>query len=342
MKSIEVPTPESAHSRNGRFRNLHGFRISTPMKGENSLIAFAKLIFGFVMARSPRDRLPCVKLNKQQYEHFHDHDVLMTWLGHSTVLIKTGNKTILADPIFSKRASFLSFLGPKKFDTRIEYTLEDLPPIDVVVISHDHYDHLDYDTVIGLKDAVGLFLVPLGVKAHLLRWGVAADRVLALAWYEERMVDDLRFVFMPTRHFSGRSITDRMSTLWGAWIIKNGDRSIYFGGDSGYFDGFGKAGDQFGPFDVAFIECGAYNERWSQVHLFPEQTVQASIDLKASVLMPIHNSKFILSTHPWFEPLDRVLAESIRKNVVLATPKIGENFSLNPHIPQSRWWKGLR
>lgn len=312
------------------------------MEGENSMIAFAKLVYGFMVARSPRGKLPCVKLNKQQYEQIHGHGVLMTWLGHSTVLIKTGNKIILADPIFSNRASFLSFLGPKKFDTRIEYTVEDLPPIDVVVISHDHYDHLDYDTVIRLKDAVGLFLVPLGVKAHLLRWGVAADKVAELGWYEERTVDDLRFVFTPTRHFSGRSITNRMSTLWGAWVIKNRERSIYFGGDSGYCDVFKKVGEKFGPFEIAFIECGAYNEKWSQVHLFPEQTVQVAIDLKASVLMPIHNSKFILSTHSWFEPLDRVLAASIRNNVVLTTPKIGENFSLNPHIPQNRWWKGLR
>ncbi len=332
---------KSNNFKDGKFQNLVETNMSMSRSDRNFFELLREFYFSDKLKRSPQEPLPNLSLDKEIYQKEEIDDFLVTWLGHSILLIKSGDKTIIVDPVFSKRSSPFEFLGPKRFPYEREYELTDLPKIDIVLISHDHYDHLDYKSIIELKDRVEKFYVPLGVGAHLLKWGVAENKITEFDWYEKSSFGELGFVFTPTRHFSGRGLNDRMATLWGGWIIQNNEKRIYLGADSAYFKEFKKIGEEFGPFEIAFIESGAYNKNWPDVHMFPEETVQTAIDLKAKILMPIHNSKFDLSLHPWKEPLERVSEEASRRELMLASPMIGESFFSNLEIPQKHWWVDL-
>ncbi|WP_283131909.1 MBL fold metallo-hydrolase [Enterovibrio norvegicus] len=258
-------------------------------------------------------------------------------LGHSSVIMKLDGKLVMADPVFSERASPVQFLGPKRFhDTPI--SLEALPDIDVVVISHDHYDHLDKHSVKTLASKVGMFLVPLKVGQVMRDWGVSAEKITELDWWESETVNGIAYTLTPTQHFSGRGLTDRDSTLWGSWVIKSSENNVYFSGDSGYFKGFKEIGDRFGPFDLTMIETGAYNTLWSHIHMFPEQSVQAHVDLKGKVMMPIHNSTFDLSMHDWDEPLEKSLRIATERGVTLVSPEIGQRLEVGEVLPVVNWW----
>ncbi|MBE1273605.1 MBL fold metallo-hydrolase [Enterovibrio baiacu] len=258
-------------------------------------------------------------------------------LGHSSVLMKLDGKLVMADPVFSERASPVQFFGPKRFhETPI--SLEALPDIDVVVISHDHYDHLDKHSVKTLESKVGMFLVPLKVGQTLREWGVSADKITELDWWESKTVNGIAYTLTPTQHFSGRGLTDRDSTLWGSWVIESSEKKVYFSGDSGYFEGFKEIGERFGPFDLTMIETGAYNTLWSHIHMFPEQSVQAHIDLNGKVMMPIHNSTFDLSMHDWDEPLEKSLRIANERGVTLVSPEIGQRLEVGEVLPVVNWW----
>lgn len=296
------------------------------------------------------------------------------WLGHSTVLFRAEGKTLITDPVFH-RASPVP-LGGKPFAMTHSPRVADLPFIDVVLISHDHYDHLDHKAIKQLvqQNKAGHFYVPLGIKAHLIRWGVASDKITEFDWYEEITLsennptklnpsnpalvgksaqnkrqlttNELRLVFTPTRHFSGRRITGHRTTLWGSWVAQSSELNVYFSGDGGYSSEFATIGERFGPFDIAFMEDGAYNERWRDVHMLPEESAQAGFDLKTKVLLPIHWGKFDLSTHHWREPVQRMKQAVANGNatmpdslqIKLATPRIGEVFNLY-HLPSEDWWE---
>jgi len=184
-------------------------------------------------------------------------------------------------------------------------------------------------------------LVPLGNKAHLLKWGVTDDKIEEFDWYDNFSYENIDFTFTPTRHFSGRALRDRFATLWGGWIIKSESNNFYISGDGGYFDEFKKIGEKYGPFDIVFIENGAYNPRWKNIHLFPEQGVQASLDVQAKVALPIHWGKFSLSTHSWSEPIERFVKEAEARNLTIATPLIGQTFIIDGDIPSEYWWENL-
>jgi L-ascorbate metabolism protein UlaG (beta-lactamase superfamily) len=255
----------------------------------------------------------------------------------------------MTDPVFNRASPLPSFnsnsksnfFNGKPFEFENPILIDDLPKVDVVIISHDHYDHLDSKAIKELSDLVDYFIVPLGVGAHLERWGVSKNKITELDWYESNNYKDIEFTFAPSLHFSGRGVFNGNSTLWGSWIVKSKSLSAYFSGDGGYSETFKKLGEEYGPFDIAFIENGAYNVDWSNVHMYPDEAVQASIDLKAEILFPIHWSKFDLSIHPWDEPIIRITKEAAKKNVNLATPMIGEVFELNA-IPKKSWWEKLR
>jgi len=271
------------------------------------------------------------------------------WLGHSTVLMKTEGLVVMTDPVFNRASPLPSFnsksksnfFNGKPFTFENPVVIDDLPKVDVVIISHDHYDHLDSKAIKDLSNLVDQFFVPLGVGAHLERWGVNKNRITEYDWYDSMDYKNIKFTFAPSLHFSGRGVTNGNSTLWGSWMIKSKTLSAYFSGDGGYSETFKKLGNEYGPFDIAFIENGAYNVDWSNVHMFPDEAVQASIDLKAEVLFPIHWSKFDLSVHPWDEPIIRITKEAEKKNVNIATPMIGEVFELSS-IPKKPWWEKLR
>lgn len=284
----------------------------------------------------PPGKQPGAPLPSQPLQADQLHNGSFAWLGHSTVLFKTADKVFITDPVFY-RASPIP-LGGRPFPMRHVPRIADLPPIDAVLISHDHYDHLDYRAIQALDSKVGHFFVPLGVKAHLQRWGVRDEKITELDWHESATLGAVRVTLAPARHFSGRGLNNRGSTLWGSWVVKSPELSLFFNGDSGYGKHFADIGAQYGPFDLAFIENGAYNPNWALIHMVPEQSVQAALDVGAKAVVPIHWAKFDLSYHPWKEPIQRFITAAKESPLHVATPQIGQIFGLM-HIPQTPWWE---
>lgn len=333
-KPDEDSTQRMTNSKNfsdGKFSNLVSTQVSTSSgRGKIS-------IFDWIFP--PDGKNPAKPLPSESFDRNSFTEGKFVWLGHSTLLMKTSGVVIMTDPVFN-RASPVVLIG-NPFSLQNPIAIDDLPAVDAVIISHDHYDHLDYQAIKDLSERVDRFFVPLGVKAHLQRWGVTGERISELDWYESELYRGLKLTLAPARHFSGRRFSNRNETLWGSWVIDSKALKAYFSGDGGYSETFKIIGDKYGPFDIAFMENGAYNLNWANSHMMPEQTVQASIDLNARVLFPIHWSKFDLSIHPWDEPAIRITAEAKRRDVTVATPLIGEVFDLEK-LPQVHWWEALR
>jgi len=281
--------------------------------------------------KNPTKPLPTVQLNNQPFV-----DGSFVWLGHSTVLFSLDGQTLLTDPVFY-RASPVP-VGGAPFAQTNPTAISDLPDIDAVLISHDHYDHLDYQAIQELAPRVKQFMVPLGIKAHLQRWGIPDSKIQEFDWFEDANVGSVKITFTPSRHFSGRGLFDRFKTLWGSWVVQAHAGSVYFSGDGGYSPSFAEIGAQFGPFDMAFLEDGAYNQDWSQIHMYPEESVQAAIDLNARILLPIHWGKFDLALHDWTDPIERITAEGFKRGVQVTTPKIGQVFQPES-APSEPWWR---
>lgn len=260
------------------------------------------------------------------------------WFGHSSFLLKAKSGTILFDPTFS------GYAGPfpgmiTAFEGTNHYTVKDLPPIDVLVISHDHYDHLDYTTVRQLRKKVKRVIVPIGVGSHLLHWGYKPEQITELNWHDFVQVNDsLRITATPAHHRSNRTFTQR-KTLWSSYVIQAGSYKIYFSGDTGYSKHFDLIGKRYGPFDLAMLECGQYNVKWPQSHLFPWQTARAAQDLKTRVMVPIHWGKFAESTHPWDEPVELLLKSADSLGIAVSVPFIGQPVVVGDTIVQEPWWR---
>ncbi len=307
----------------GKFKNPEP---TSMMTGDNSM--FSSLVEWIKGPENGKpEKLTTKAFDKNAFVSKNDSTFKMTWLGHSSVLINTGSQIILTDPVFSKYASPLPFTN-KSFVYSNEYTAADMPAIDVVLISHDHYDHLDYKTIKELDPKVKYYYVPLGVEAHLMRWGVRSDKIVVADWWNEFAVaDDLKLVATPARHFSGRGFT-RNTTLWCSWVIQSPMGSLYFGADSGYGSHFKEIGEKYGPFDLTMIECGQYNANWANIHAMPEESVQAHKDLKGEQMMTIHWGKFQLALHSWTDPIERARVAAHKEGVDLMEPMIGDIFQI--------------
>ena len=288
-------------------------------------------------ARTPDRQLPVKAVNLSHFTNTNRKQLNVTWLGHSSLMINIDGYKVLTDPVFEKR---VSIFGPTRFNGEVPLDIREVPPIDAVIISHDHYDHLNKYSVQQLKDKTRQFIAPLGVGARLVKWGVSAEKIVELDWWEEyRFNKELMFAATPAQHFSGRGLTDRNKTLWASWVVQSSFHTVFFSGDTGYFDGFKQIGQTYGPFDMTFMECGAYDESWAQVHMFPEQTVQAHLDLGGKVLHPIHWGTFNLALHPWYEPMERLTAAAESANVQFATPIVGDTILYGEDLPITRWWE---
>ncbi|GHA56204.1 L-ascorbate metabolism protein UlaG, beta-lactamase superfamily [Pontibacter akesuensis] len=320
----------SPNFRNGSFQNL----TETPMQAEDaSMVGMLFSFFNKPKNTSPSTPIPFVTSDLKAAG---TESPSIYWFGHSSYLIKTKAYNVLVDPVFSGYASPVSFMV-KAFEGANTYAASDMPQIDVLVLTHDHYDHLDYNTISALKDSVAHFVVPLGVGAHLEDWGVAESKITELDWWETANYKELTFTATPARHFSGRGLA-RGKSLWTSYVLQMPKHKIYIGGDSGYEEHFKEIGSKFGSFDLAILENGQYNKNWPYIHMMPEQVVQAAKDLQAEVLFPVHSGKFALALHAWNEPLQRVVKSASESQLKVTTPMIGEPIVIGERYPATQWW----
>ena len=344
----------SANYQGDRFENL----VPTPVALEGT--SFFKMMREYrnrPKDTAPAGRIPSVRTDLRALPA---EGVWIVWFGHSSYLLKLEGVTILVDPVFSGNASPVSFFAKAFAGTEV-YGVRDMPEIDILLLTHDHYDHLDYKTVKILAAGAGKICTSLGVGSHLESWGVAPEKIVELDWWESwewksgGPGDDgagaLTFTAAPARHFSGRSFK-RGGTLWSSFVLKGRGCSLYLGGDSGYEEHFKEIGERFGPFELAILECGQYGKNWPYIHMTPEQTLQAALDLGAAALLPVHWSKFTLALHPWNEPIRRLVAAfatvtaagggvgdgQAEKRLALATPLIGQPVKIGAPYPDARWW----
>lgn len=328
----------SRNFRDGTFRNLVDARLAVPGSTRRMLVRQ----FTGDEERVPPAPLPVVQLTGGEYATPPASGLRATWLGHATVLVEIDGQRVLFDPIWSAYASPSQLVGPRRFFPP-PLPLEALPSIDAVVVSHDHYDHLDMATVQALasapRQAALRFIVPLGIGAHLERWGVPRQRIAELDWEDSAGVGGLTVTAMPARHFSGRWITGGNRTLWATWVITGPGHRIFHSGDTGFFDGFATIGERFGPFDLAMIKVGSYDEMWPDIHVNPEEAVRAHGMLRSRLLLPIHWGTFNMAFHDWFEPADRVLAAARASGTALVMPRPGERVEPATPLPVETWWR---
>ncbi|MET9400249.1 MBL fold metallo-hydrolase [Kitasatospora sp. NPDC002965] len=264
----------------------------------------------------------------------------LTWLGHATVLAELDGRRVLFDPVWGERCSPFAWTGPKRLHP-VPLPLDELGPVDVVVISHDHYDHLDMGTVRALIGTGATFAVPLGVGAHLEHWGVPAGRIVELDWWESAEVAGLTLTATPARHYCSRGPRTSALFLWASWVVAGGGRRIFHSGDTGYFPGFAEIGRRLGPFDATMMQVGAYSDFWPEVHMTPEEGVRAHLDLGGDVLLPIHWCTFNLAPHPWEEPAERVVAAARALGAQLAVPRPGKPFEPADPPTLRLWWRAV-
>ncbi len=321
--------------------NTDHFRDVLPRHQAPFVEMSRQYFFGGSAHRNPEAPLPVLMRSAADFRAPPADPLTVTWLGHSTLLVEMDGHRLLVDPVWSERASPFTWAGPARFYPP-PLPLSELPPIDAIIISHDHYDHLDASTVAALAQQTRApFLVPLGVGAHLEHWGIAPERIVELDWWQEHRVGELALVATPARHFSGRSIlmADKDATLWAGWAFIGPKHRVYYSGDTAMFPGFTDIGERLGPFDATLIECGAYSSLWADVHLGPEQAVTAHRMAQGGWLIPVHWGLFDLALHGWTEPIERVLVAARAQRVVVATPAPGQTLEVRGATPpESRWW----
>lgn len=335
----ELVHKQSQQYKEGKFRN----KKDVPKElGFGATLNLAYKFFTTKVTNGrPKNDLKVIKSDSANIANYKG-DARMIWMGHSSFILHMDGNTILLDPMFGKVAAPHNLLGANRFNKEFPLEIEKLPQIDAVIFSHDHYDHLDYKTILKIKDKTNHFYVPLGLGAHLEVWGVDANKITEMDWWQETQFKNISLVCTPAQHFSGRKFTNTQSTLWSSWVIKTEQENIYFGGDSGYASHFKEIGDKYGPFDLALLECGQYNEMWPEIHMMPEETAQAGIDIKAKKIMPIHWAGFKLALHKWTDPVTRVQAKAKELNLEVITPQIGENIIIKDSINNyKKWWLGL-
>jgi L-ascorbate metabolism protein UlaG (beta-lactamase superfamily) len=287
----------------------------------------------------PKHRLGPFVTDVNAYKIFPASGLRITWIGHSSLLVEIDNKRILTDPVWGERASFSSLIGPKRFFAA-PLQLNELPALDAIIISHDHYDHLDKAVIQQLANTTVPFYCSLHVGQYLEQWGVRKSRITEMDWLEDASIgNDCIITATPARHFSGRSLRNRFQTLWSSFVIKTTRHNIFYGADSGWFPGFKHIGNTYGPFDLTMLEIGAYNENWADIHMGPESAVEAHLALKGKLMMPIHWGTFNLALHAWREPVERLLPYAKEKKVELFLPKPGEPTEVTGVSYNSNWWK---
>ncbi len=322
-----------ANYKDGAFDNIE----HTPALAEGTTTwdMFRNFFFTKTERKIPVRPLPVVRTDLHSVPR---HQNAFVWFGHSSYYLQLDGQRVLVDPVFSKYATPIR-VSIRAFDREYEHTVDDIPEIDILVITHDHWDHLDYNTFMRIKSKVGHIVTGLGVGAHLEKWGYPASQITELYWGESAQIGGLHITSVTSRHFSGRTFK-RNETLWSSFILK-GSRKIFIGGDSGYGKHFKEIGEEHGPMDYAFLDNGQYNELWQYIHMMPEEVPLAAQDLGARYVIPVHSAKFPLAHHAWDDPLIRVRAAATAQGIDLLTPKIGQLVSLDGYTELEPWWEGL-
>lgn len=318
---------DSPNWHGGTFRNrLPGTVVSPDQRGSLMLDALTR-------RRPPRPQIP---VERPDLPASAAHGAA-TWLGHSTVLLEVGGHWVLTDPVFSDRVSPSAKVGPRRLHPA-PLRIAELPALDAVIISHDHYDHLDLASVEALAQTGVCFVVPLGVGAHFRAWGVDPRQVVELDWGDSHRIGELTLGCVEARHFSGR-LFSRNRTLWSSWTVSAGGWRVFFGGDTGYTPAFKELSDGHGAFDLTVLPIGAYDPRWADIHMDPAEAVRTHLDVRGEVLLPIHWASFNLAFHPWAEPVEWLTREAAEHGVRLATPRVGQRFEVVAP-PTDPWWQG--
>ncbi|MFW5497651.1 MULTISPECIES: MBL fold metallo-hydrolase [unclassified Maridesulfovibrio] len=329
--SIEESTmfEKAPNFQNGTFLNENP--VNMTVEG----FTFAKAMnFFFDLSRTPDKKLPYFPLTKDSFSATPE-ELQVAWLGHSSMILDIDGVRLLIDPVFNN-ASPVPFTVNRFQPSPIER--KELPEVDAVVISHDHYDHLEMSTIKHLASKVKLFVVPLGVGSHLRKWGCKPEQIVELNWHESITIRDVEIISAPTQHFSGRGLTDRNKTLWTSYVFKGERHRAYYSGDGGYDGRFKKIGQQYGPFDLTMIEAGAYDKGWKNVHMMPEESVQAHIELGGKYMLPVHWGAYDLAFHKWDEPIRRVSNLAAEQGINLLTPLMGE-LCMPGQSTHTAWWE---
>ncbi|WP_315058030.1 MBL fold metallo-hydrolase [Chryseobacterium indoltheticum] len=325
----------SKNYKNKQFQN----QSFTPQIAEG--FSMPRVMFDFLFGKKdpllkPLHAIPAIHTDLNSISANED---VFIWMGQSSYFIKIDGVSFLIDPVLSTFGSPFKFFN-KAFEGSDLFKPQDIPNIDYLVITHDHYDHLDFPTVKAIREKVGKAIMPLGVGAHLERWGYSEDQIIEEDWGASvTLKDGFNITFTPARHFSGRKF-QRNTTLWTSYVLETPTKKIFLGGDSGYDTHFKTIGEKYGPFDFAIMENGQYNPAWKYIHALPEDVIQASLDIQAKNIIPVHSGKFALALHPWNEPLQKVTTLGKEKNLHILTPKIGEKLDLNnTSYHFQNWWE---
>lgn len=331
-----VAVIDSVRTEKGKFLNLEPTQTMVDFKW-STMKEFMKK-----GNKVPSNPLPIDKFDSSLYANRQPDVLSVVWFGHSCALIEANGLLILTDPVFSVKAGPGGLTGPRRFHDQIPVSAGQLPALDVVLISHDHFDHLDKRTISALIPKTKLFVVPQGIAPYLRKWGVENSKIRELVWGDQTEVSGTRFISTPARHFSGRGLFNRNTTLWTSWVIKGNSHSVYFSGDSGYQKAFAEIGAKYGPFDLSLLECGQYNDDWGLIHMSPEESAQAGMDVQSKLAIPIHWGTFKLSVHSWTEPAERFSTHADSIGLRYATPRIGQHILINDHVATEKWWDEIK
>jgi L-ascorbate metabolism protein UlaG (beta-lactamase superfamily) len=325
---------QSPHWREGKFMNLEETSMAFSLQ---ALPKFLYKQFCKSKGREPQNSISVQPFDQNTFLSPSEKAKII-WYGHSVMLIRINEKTILIDPMFGSNSAPVGPFNIKRFSKNTLDIIDQLPPIDLLLLSHDHYDHLDLKSMEKLIPNVKEFFVALGCARHLIEWGVDSNLIQEFDWWDNQNFEGIDITFTPSRHFSGRGLKDRAKSLWGGWVLKTYNENIYFSGDGGYGTHFREVGEKLGPFDFGIMECGQYHENWHQIHMYPEEAIQAAIDAKANKVMAVHWGAFALAQHSWKEPIERFTKAASENGVTAFTPRIGELFSTRDSINE-RWWE---
>lgn len=336
-KSVKRKLKESSNWNRNRFRNL----VKT--KVEISLLNLPNLLYKQLFKTKGRSPIAPLPIKNFDLNHFlkQTDSIKFIWFGHSVILLNIYDKIIFIDPMMDSNASPLPFLKVKRFSLNTLDIIDQLPRIDLLLLSHDHYDHLGFESIQKLKSKVKKFYVSLGTKRHLLKWGVCSKNVKEFDWWNTEMLDNIEITFTPSRHSGGRGLLDKDKTLWGGWVIKSKGKSVYYSGDGGYGNHFKIIGDKLGPFDLGFVECGQYHKLWHQIHMFPNEAVQAAVDARVKEVVPVHWAGFALAQHNWKAPVNEFIKNTEGRCVNWSVPALGEVVYDNRPSRRERWWDNL-